>query len=127
MLKDYFALMRLGNFSADAACNDHVVYRHALSTSHVPTEEELNSRRKRKVLFFARPERHAERNLFEMELAALKVATGQGLFPADQWEINAIGSSKFQPIPLRGGQRLNFLEDSRLISMRACWRSTTSE
>ena len=108
-LAHYFEIMKLGSFGNNAACKEHMTYRHALSTSRVPTKTELAGRKARKLLFFARPEPHAERNLFELGLLALQTAAGNNVFPPETWELHAIGTERFAPLPLPGGQVLKFI------------------
>lgn len=61
-----------------------------------------------KLLFYARPEAHASRNLFEIGYLALREAVKNGAFPADQWQIHGIGT-RHGDIDLGSGQRLQML------------------
>jgi hypothetical protein len=108
MLVDYFRMARLGPFDPEARVTGLVCFRHALATSRLPSEEELAGRERRKLLFFARPELHAERNLFELGLLALRKATANNLFPREVWGLDAIGTAAYPPLELYGGQHLNF-------------------
>jgi hypothetical protein len=69
----------------------------------------MASRKVKKLLFFARPELHAERNLFELGLIALRRATATGAFPRDRWVINGLGCPRFPDLDLEFGQKLIFL------------------
>ncbi len=104
----YFEKMGLGNFSSDARCKEHISYRHALNTAALPSERELAYRKTKKLVFFARPERHAERNLFELGLLSLKEACADNAFPPGAWELHAIGSVNSEPLNMPGGQKLYF-------------------
>jgi hypothetical protein len=108
-LMKYFEMMCIGNFSPDAACTKHISYRHSLASGTLPSVGDLAARNPRRLLFFGRPEPHAERNLFETGLNALSEACAEGLFPVGSWEIHAIGSAPFDPLPLPSGQKLIFV------------------
>ncbi len=92
MLEDYFRAAGLGAFAARDAAPRYMTFRHALSTARSPTLGEIAGRAPRKLLFFARPEQHAERNLFEIGLIALRICCESGLFPAGEWEFHAVGA-----------------------------------
>jgi len=46
------------------------------------------------VLFYARPEQHASRNMFEIGILSLSNAIKNGCFDKDKWEFHGIGSIK---------------------------------
>lgn len=93
-LENYFRLNYLGVFDGR---NDEFAVRNSGSFPHVPTAvekpvaEELEQRTTRRLVFYARPERHAERNLFEIGLMALKEAVRRQAF-SGSWEFFGIGS-----------------------------------
>lgn len=61
----------------------------------------------RKLLFYARPEAHATRNMFEVAFLALARAIEQGVFD-DSWAFHGIGSGHGD-IDLPGGRKLKML------------------
>ncbi len=63
---------------------------------------------RRRLLFYARPEVHASRNMFEMGISGLIVALQQRLFPADDWEFIGIGSASADFV-LHGGAVLRMI------------------
>jgi hypothetical protein len=72
--------------------------------------EDLDGRWPRRVLFYARPEPHASRNMFEMGFLALSRAIEQGAFDQGPWEFYGIGTSgSAQHLPLPGGRALHLL------------------
>lgn len=62
----------------------------------------------RKLLFYARPEAHAARNMFEVAYLALARSIEQGVFDGGEWLFHGIGSSHGD-IPLPGGRKLEML------------------
>ena len=74
-----------------------------------PPLEDLARREPRRLLFYARPEPHAARNMFELGVLALTRAVENGVFDAG-WELNGIGTVGAQRrIELGRGARLDLL------------------
>jgi hypothetical protein len=66
----------------------------------------MASRQDRWCLVYARPESHAMRNLFEVEILALRKACGDGVFDAS-WRFLGLGAlDDHEPISLGGGHSL---------------------
>lgn len=87
-----------------------IFFEHVLHEVKKPTLEELKSRKKKKLLFYARPEKHAKRNLFEMGMIVLKEALKRGYFN-DTWEFYGIGAlSNLPPVEIIDGTYLTFIE-----------------
>jgi hypothetical protein len=107
MLENYFRMMNLGVFSTHRAPGRYMTFRHALSTTRHPVLGDIAHRSPKKLLFFARPEQHAERNLFEIGLIALRSCCDAGLFRSGEWEFHAIGA-------MTDGFSLNLGEDRTL-------------
>lgn len=110
-LRDYFRLHRLGVFAEgeDRADARYVVFRSAITPTGRVTGEELSSRPRRALLFYARPDEHAARNMFELGLVALSNAIEAGTFPGE-WRFAGVGSVKPLPaVDLPGGRRLELL------------------
>jgi len=87
------------------------------------TEDDMAAVRQRhrppqRLLFYARPEPHASRNMFEIGFLALRRAVQNGAFPADKWEIHGIGTSHGD-IELGSGQTLRMLGKFGLEDYRA--------
>jgi hypothetical protein len=67
--------------------------------------EELEARSTRRLLFYARPEPHAARNMFELGVLALSRLAQDGLLYG--WEVTGIGSVEpGRVIPLGGGSSI---------------------
>ena len=65
-------------------------FENAITAIDPPAADELAGRRPRRLLFYARPEPHAARNMFELGVLALSRALERGAF-ADGWELHGIG------------------------------------
>lgn len=67
-------------------------FEHALTKTKVPTIEELEHRKTKRVLIYLRPEEHAKRNLFEIAVLALQEAEKNGAFDKGNWEFIGVGT-----------------------------------
>ena len=66
----------------------------------------MSTRAPRRLLFYARPEPHAARNMFELGVLGLARALSEGAF-AGHWEFNGIGSTRRGRVALgRSSMRL---------------------
>jgi hypothetical protein len=111
MLENHFRIMKLGVFSGDKNISRYMTFRHSLSTTRLPMLTDIAQRSPKKLLFFGRPEQHAERNLFEIGLVALRTCCTSGLFASGEWEFHAIGAmTEGFSLDLGGGQSLRFLK-----------------
>jgi glycosyltransferase involved in cell wall biosynthesis len=92
LLRGYFRAHRLGAYAdgrdGDA---DSVSFQNAITRASPPAPVELSARSTRRLLFYARPEPHAARNMFELGVLALSRALTGGAFDGD-WEFSGIGS-----------------------------------
>lgn len=124
LLRDYFAQNRVGVFSggAEAGRRNSVTFRNAITPVGPVTAESLRNGGPRRLLFYARPERHAERNMFELGSMALDEAISAGRF--EDWEligVGTVGRSRQLTLP-RSGARLRLVprgpqaEYARLLS-----------
>jgi hypothetical protein len=90
-LRDYFREQELGVYSADAPGEEAAaVFRNAITPAAPVTADHLQGKDRRRLLFYARPESHAERNLFELGIMALDQALVAGHFKG--WDIAGIGT-----------------------------------
>ena len=108
-LKDYFQHHRLGIFSGDrqpSARRDFAVFDHVLTKLSAPSLADLKSRPSRTLIFYARPESHAKRNLFPLALIALEEMAQQGSF-IGSWEFHGVGALTEMTMPLGCGHQLN--------------------
>lgn len=108
-LAKFFQEKRLGVFENDENSKNYVHFEHTFADLDKPDINVLSSRKKKKLLFYARPESHAARNLFELATFALMQAIEDGIFD-ESWEFYGVGSLK--PIPkikLANGHYLQML------------------
>ena len=85
-LHDYFRKHRIGAFSNSD--KDQLSFEHAIGALQ-PTRS--GGPFGKRLLFYARPEAHAARNLFEIGVLALRAALGAGIID-ESWEVVGIGS-----------------------------------
>jgi glycosyltransferase involved in cell wall biosynthesis len=107
LLRQYFHRHQLGVFAHGDA--DSASFENAITPIDPLDAGALASRRTRRLLFYARPEPHAARNMFELGVLALSRAVEQGVFGA-AWELNGIGTVEGERrLELGGGAKLNLL------------------
>lgn len=110
-LRSYFAASRIGVYAGDAADGDRrsASFQNAITPVRAPTVEELADREGRRLLFYARSEPHAKRNMFELGMIAIARAIEAGIF-GDDWEFFGIGSvSGRSRVALANGNELDVL------------------
>jgi glycosyltransferase involved in cell wall biosynthesis len=110
LLRGYFHAHRIGVYAAGKRAGDaaSASFQNAITDVPAPTASELAARQTRKLLFYARPEEHASRNMFELGVLALARALADGAL--DGWELNGIGAQGgARRIPLGSAGELNLL------------------
>jgi glycosyltransferase involved in cell wall biosynthesis len=113
LLRDYFRQHRLGVFGGGAETGElnSASFQNAITPVGTPTAEELQARTSRRLLFYARPEPHAARNMFELGVLALARLAQDGLLYG--WEVSGVGSVEpGRAIPLGGGSSIGLLPRS---------------
>jgi glycosyltransferase involved in cell wall biosynthesis len=92
MLRDYFRRHGIGVYADGAVAGDEAsaAFENAITAVAPPSAGELAARTTRRLLFYARPEPHAARNMFELGLLALARAAEQGTVAG--WELRGIGA-----------------------------------
>lgn len=96
-LQSYFEQNRLGTF-AQIPSNLHYTYNLVMCPNQIISKDDLINKKRRKLIFYARPEKHAERNLFEIGLIAIKRVVYQGYFK--DWDFYGIGALNQYQIPV---------------------------
>ena len=108
LLRDYFRGHGIGVFAGGTAEGDaaSVSFQNAITAVEPPSARDLARRDSRRLLFYARPEPHAARNMFELGVLALGRAVEKGAFGVG-WELHGIGSVEgAQRLELGGGAAL---------------------
>jgi glycosyltransferase involved in cell wall biosynthesis len=110
LLREYFRLHAVGVYAGGADGDDaSVSFQNAITDVPAPTADGLAGRPLRRLLFYARPEPHAARNMFELGVLALCRALDLGAFRAG-WELNGIGTVRgARRIPLAGSATLTLI------------------
>jgi hypothetical protein len=112
-LRQYFRGHRLGVFVGGVQKGEltSASFQNAITAVTAPTVDELAARTSRRLLFYARPEPHAARNLFELGVLALSSVAQDGLLYG--WEVSGIGSVEpGRAIGLGGGGSIQLLPRS---------------
>jgi len=104
-LRDYFQLQSFGVFATDQTDSLSLPFENAILTFDRKLDE--NRKGNKKLLFYARPDGHAARNMFEIGFIALETAIKNGAF-ADGWEFYGIGASH-NDMPLPNGNYLRMI------------------
>ena len=93
LLREYFRRHRLGVYASGPEDGDRAsaTFRNAITAVRASDAAVLRERRPRRLLFYARPEGHAARNMYELGALALSRALDRGAF-ADGWTLHAIGA-----------------------------------
>jgi len=111
LLREFFARHRYGVFAGgeETGRRDSRSFQNAITPVTPQSAAELGARRSRRLLFYARPEPHATRNMFELGLMALSTAISRGAFD-DGWSFQGIGSVQgWDRIRLGDGAELELL------------------
>ncbi|MEK6326333.1 MAG: glycosyltransferase [Actinomycetota bacterium] len=111
LLRDYFRVHGLGVFSegSESGERDSAAFANAITRVEPPSERDLAAGGTRRLLFYARPEPHAARNMFELGILALGRAVFDGVLGPD-WELHGVGTVETgEPIDLGEGATLEML------------------
>jgi len=113
LLRDYFRRHRVGVYAPGVKRGDaaSAAFQNAITPVESPTVGELRARRTRRLLFYARPEPHASRNMFELGVLGLARAVEEASL--EGWELRGIGALEGgRRIGLGGGQALELIARS---------------
>jgi hypothetical protein len=111
LLRGYFKAHRLGVYSAGANAGGEAseAFENAITPVATPTRERLAARTRQRLLFYARPEPHAARNMFELGVLALSRALADGVFDSG-WDLRGIGTvERPRGISLGAGRTLELV------------------
>jgi glycosyltransferase involved in cell wall biosynthesis len=111
LLRDYFRRHQIGVYAPGTQAGDSASasFQNALTAVAPPSAHELAGRRERRLLFYARPEPHAARNMFELGILALGQALEEGAFRRG-WTLHGVGS-------VAGARRIDLGGDAELEIM----------
>jgi O-antigen biosynthesis protein len=103
-LAEFLAGQKIGRFADAAFAKSALVFEPAIDRTRFHPVTDNRTKRKRRLLFYARPT-NGLRNLFELGVAALQKLIQDGKLDLNDWEITAVGE-QFAPIPLAEGVNL---------------------
>jgi hypothetical protein len=108
-LRDYFRAHRIGVYDGGEEAGESLSlsFENALTSIEPPSAEEMAATPPR-LLFYARPERHAARNMYELGHLALARLIADGGLP-EEWELYGIGSLESGSIELGHGRGLRLI------------------
>ncbi|PXX88877.1 hypothetical protein DIT71_16950 [Marinobacter vulgaris] len=89
-LKRFFEQKKLGVFIDEKP--KYCVFKHAIADIAQPDFSNRETSSKKRLLVYARPEKHAGRNLFEVSIMLIKRAINEGVLKTNDWEFYGIGS-----------------------------------
>ncbi|MCB0830721.1 MAG: hypothetical protein KDB64_07340, partial [Solirubrobacterales bacterium] len=97
LLREFFRDRGYGVYreGTEAGDRNSVSFQNAITPVTAPPAADLSARKTRRLLFYARPEAHAARNMFEIGLMALQQAVEQGVF-GPEWTFHGIGTVEGQ-------------------------------
>jgi GT2 family glycosyltransferase len=124
LLRDYFRRHAIGVYAGrgDAGDRASAAFQNAITAVAPPTVAELAGRPARRLLFYARPEPHAARNMFELGALALVRACERGAFERG-WTLHGIGTvDSGRRLGLGGGVTLDLLTRARQADYAALLR-----
>ena len=101
LLHEFLTTQKIGLFKDEAFARSALVFEPALDQSIFHPREVPRSESRRRLLFYARPT-NGLRNLFELGVAALQKAVGDGVLDPGRWEFVGMGES-FAPVALGRG------------------------
>ena len=92
LLRGYFRRHGIGVYAQGTEAGDEAstAFENAITAVTPPAAAELERRQTRSLLFYARPEGHAARNMFELGALALSRAAGEGVL--EGIELHGIGT-----------------------------------
>lgn len=111
ILRDFHRKNRIGLFKNDIEHGEKnsISFNNAVLKFNVDANA-MKNRAVKKLLFYARPEEHATRNLFEIGMLSISKAIEDGAFDLNEWEFYGIGTiNPSQSFPLTRGVLLKLL------------------
>ncbi|HLZ72522.1 MAG TPA: glycosyltransferase family 2 protein [Dehalococcoidia bacterium] len=111
LLRDYFMRRRIGVFcrGPEYGMEHSMLMLNPVTDVGTVSHEPLRRRSSRRVLVYARPEQHAERNMFELAVLGLSAAIDRGVFDRS-WEFFGVGKQDGPGrLRLAGGRELHLV------------------
>lgn len=112
LLQDYFRREKIGIFNKPGGERDAAVFSNAIQKFY-PTRLQM-MRKQRRLLFYARSEEHAARNLFELAIMALAKLVQDPRVDLTNWSFHGIGSLGGNTLELADGLPLELVPKTSL-------------
>lgn len=112
LLQDFFRRERIGIFAKPDGEANAIVFSNAIQKFY-PTREQI-TRSQRRLLFYARWEEHAARNLFELALMAIAKLVKDPRVDLTGWSFHGIGSLGGNMLELAEGLPLELVPKTTL-------------
>ncbi len=112
LLQEFFRQERIGIYARPYAEIDAMVFNNAIQKFY-PSREQM-VRRQRRLLFYARPEEHAARNLFELGMMAIAEVANHPRGDFADWSFHGIGSLGGNTLELKPGLPLELVPKQSL-------------
>lgn len=112
LLQDFFRRERLGIFAKPDGEQNALVFSNAIQSFH-PSREQM-TRKQRRLLFYARYEEHAARNLFELGMMAISRLVHDPRVDLTDWSFHGIGSLGENLLDLKEGVPLELVAKTSL-------------
>jgi glycosyltransferase involved in cell wall biosynthesis len=121
-LRTYFRNHRLGVYAegTEQGDRDSVAFQNAITSVTSPTPAEMR-KQAGSLLFYARPEAHAERNMFELGLMAIAAAIEDGILPR-HWRLYGIGALEPTRVRVTEGTAIEILPRQSQAEYRSLLR-----
>ena len=112
LLRDFFAERGYGVFAEgrESGMERSLPFENAITAVEPPSVAELASRERKRLLFYARPEGHGARNMFELGMLGIAEAVSRDIF-GPEWDLHGIGSveGRDRVVPLPNGRHRELL------------------
>jgi glycosyltransferase involved in cell wall biosynthesis len=92
LLREYFRINHIGVYSGSADEGDSLSVSFQNAINRIPAKPEIMKRDRKRLLFYARPEPHAARNMFELGLMSLMELLRSGELDVSRWTFYGLGS-----------------------------------
>ncbi len=109
LLDEYFQQNQYGVYSPNGRASKmrSLYFNNAILTFSVD-QEKISNRDIQRLIFYARSDDHAARNMFEIGLLALKQCIEEGVFNNNQWEFWAMGTA-YGDMPIAEGHHIKMI------------------
>lgn len=116
LLREHFKLNKIGVFKDNESIGEKnsISFQNAILSFDL-NKNELEARKRKKLIYYSRPEAHASRNMFELGILALNKAIELGAFDNEEWDLYGMGSvSNYHGIKINDNVSMKILPKMNL-------------